>query len=265
MTETTTPQTGETGRTLVAEAKRSLLIRLGNRLKHARMRAKFTQAKAAQELGTSTQTVRNWESGRNEPPNTALTKLAALYNVPEDRFLRNLDAAISPAFTGPRFRYNRVFVEHDKMSQARREAGLTQAKVAEMTGLSLSAIRRYESGSANPATRTLLTLATIYNRPPGWFTARGHFTEQEAEIFAASIAPKQDALRQDPLPANDRVMATYYQIKQELSEEAKDRIVNFMLFTHDLDLSGYGDDFQRIGLNASPPTRRPDHRPAEST
>ena len=263
MMRSATPQIGEPGRTLVAEAKRSLLIRLGNRLSLSRRRARFTQAKAAQELGISTQTVRNWESGRNEPPHSALTKLEALYKVSEGHFLRNLDTAISPVLTGPKFRYNRVFVELDKMSQARKEAGLTQAKVAEMTGLSLSAIRRYESGSANPTTRALLTLATIYNRPAGWFTARGYFTERENEIFAASIAPRQDALRQEPLPPRDPVTATYDQIKQDLSEEAKSRIVNFMLFTHDLDLSGHGDDFQKVGLHASRPARLPDNTPSE--
>ena len=72
----------------------------------------------------------------------------------------------------------------------RREARLTQAEVADLTGLSLSAIRRYEYGSANPETGTLDTLASIYDKPAGWFTPRGYFTVKERYQFQQSVRPR---------------------------------------------------------------------------
>ena len=72
----------------------------------------------------------------------------------------------------------------------RREARLTQAEVADLTGLSLSAIRRYEYGSANPETGTLDTLARIYDKPAGWFTPRGYFTVKERYQFQQSVRPR---------------------------------------------------------------------------
>ena len=242
---------------VAAGAKRTVLIRLGNRLRRARARARLTQADAAQVVGTSAQTVRNWETGRHEPPMWAVKKLAENYNVSEDTFLENLDAPFGSAIPTPRFPYDRVLVEAEKLSEARRDAGLTQAKIAEMTGLSISAIRRYESGSANPATRTLQTLASIYNKEAGWFTARGYFTEEEEQRFDASTTVR---LSKDSQV--DLVIATYNVARPDLPDEAKQRIANFIVFTHRLVLSGYGDDFQRFGVdNNNPRTRQPDETP----
>ena len=238
-----TSHIAEDRRTIVAGAKRAVLVRLGNRLKRTRARAGLTQSAIAQELGVTAQTVRNWEAGRHEPPPEAIKKLADRYEVSEEALLAGLDAAIipGPRRGGPLFRYDRVNVDPGKLSEARKVAGFTQEGVARMTGHSASAIRRYESGSANPTTRTLETLATIYNRVAGWFTIRGYFTDEERMLFEASIA-----LGIEKGAEGDLVISTYNRARQDLSNDAKIRIANFILFTHQLDLSGYRDDFRRI-------------------
>ena len=184
-------------RSIGAGAKRQALVRLGVRLRLARTRSGLTQINVAQELGTTAQTVRNWETGKHEPPPATVKKLAERYRVNEERLLEGLDSAIVPSRPRPSwgFRYDRVVVDPDKLTEARNNAGLTQSRIADLTGLSLSTIRRYESRSANLsapttlATKTLETLATIYGRPAEWFTARGYFIEDERIRFAESVTP----------------------------------------------------------------------------
>ena len=145
---------------VAAGPKRTVLIRLGNRLRRARARARLTQADAAQVVGTSAQTVRNWETGRHEPPMWAVKKLAENYNVSEDTFLENLDAPFGSAIPTPRFPYDRVLVEAEKRprsSEARRDcSGYDTSKnlaLKWLTGRRLQHQRNiqahaHESGSA---------------------------------------------------------------------------------------------------------------------
>ena len=44
------------------------------------------------------------------------------------------------------------------------------------------------------------------------------------------------------------VLRAYDRVKQDLSDEAKLRIANFILFVHEMDISGRGDDFQHISV-----------------
>ena len=237
-------RTDEDRRTIGTGAKRTALSRLGTRLKRARRNSGLTQNDVADAVGATPQTVRNWEAGRNEPPPSAIRKLAKLYEVNEDTFVSELDPAIATSRnTGYGFPYDRVEIDPGKLVDARGDAGLTQAMVAELTGLSLSAIRRYESGEARPATKTLQAMASIYGRPAGWFTHRGHFTEDESTIFARSVITNPGTGSRDAL-----VLNAYSSVKQDLSDEAKLRIANFILCTHDLDISGHRNDVQVMSV-----------------
>ena len=224
-TEPTQPTDDQ--RSLRATGGRIALVRLGNRLRLARLQARLTQTEAALEVNTTGQTIRNWETARNEPPMWAIKKLAERYNVTEDSLLKDLTDPLLPPHPQLRFRYDRVTVDGNKLSQARRDAGLTQTRVSYMTGLLTKAISRYERGVSNPPARTLQVLASIYDRPAGWFTPRGHFTEEEQRIFDASTT-----LRVNPDSGTDPVLATYTVARPELTEEAKQRIVNFVVFTY---------------------------------
>ena len=221
-------------RTIGAGLKRTGLSRLGNRLRKARQDSGMTQSEVAEELGITAQTVRNWEAGRHEPSAKVISDLAERYRVSEEKLLGDLDAPSgSPVSAKPKFPYDRVPVDAGKLSEARRGAGLTQERVSGMTGLSLSAIRSYERGSARPATRTLEVLAGIYGRPAGWFMPRGNFTEEERKRFEASVSQGTDKEARD-----DPVTMAYGAAKVDLSEEEKRRIAGFIRFTHQQALSG---------------------------
>ena len=220
----------EDRRHIGSNAKRTALLQLGRRLRQARHNSHLTQVQVAQDLATSAQTVRNWEAGRHEPTGGAIKLLADLYHVSEKRFTEGLDTVIVPA-RGFRFRYNRVIVEPEKLAVARQDSMLTQAQVAELTGLSLSAIRRYEKGWANPETTTLETLASIYNRPAEWFTPRGYFTDDERHAFTESVTPGAANS-----PEGDMVNQVYNQTRAFLSDDARMRIAKFIKFTYDQEL-----------------------------
>ena len=231
----------EEKRSITAGAKRNTLLRLGNRLRQARGRSRMTQVQAAEMLEVTPQTVRNWESGRNEPPDSAVRKMAKLYGLTVESLLEDIDTTVIPVRPMWKSRYSRVVVDPEKMSEARRSAELTQAEVSELTGLSISAISRYEIGGANPGALTLEVLAGIYGRPAEWFTPAGHFTGEERERFEESVNPWWER-KESAGTVDDIVTDTYYLARQHLSEEGKLKIANFILFIEAVELSVYGDD-----------------------
>ena len=214
-------------RFLRASGGRRALVRLGNRLRRARLQARLTQAQAAEVVGNTTQTLRNWETARNEPPVWAIKKLAERYNVTEESLLEGLNDPLDPPRLPQRFPYDRVMVDGNKLSSARIDAGFSQVRVSYMTGLHPKAISRYEKDISNPAARTLQVLASLYDMPAGWFTPRGHFTEEEQQIFDASTT-----LRINPDSGTDLVLGTYMIARPDLTEEAKQQINNFIVFIH---------------------------------
>ena len=234
----------EEKRSIAASAKRAVLRRLGNRLRQARERCRMTQVRVAEILEVTPQTVRNWETGRSEPPDSAIRKMASLYELTVEIILDDiLDPSIVPARPRWGSRYNRVVVDPEKMSEARRSAGLTPSEVSELTGLGRSAISRYERGHGNPGTLTLEVLAGIYGKPPEWFTPEGHFTDEERKLYKESVNPWWDR-GESERTADDTVMERYYAASRHLSEEGKLKIANFILFIEAMELSVYGAGYE---------------------
>ena len=101
-------------------------------------------------------------------------------------------------------------------------------------------IRRYEKGSARPATGTLEVLASIYNKPAGWFMPLGYFTEEEERLYRESVGPQGERGAPDLL-----VMAAYDRARPNLPEEAKQRMINFIRLTQQQEISGHRDSTKR--------------------
>ena len=64
-----------------------------------------------------------------------------------------------------------ALVRGDRLKQARREAGLTLERAADVLGTSFNTIWRYEAEQHRPSGPTLYALASLYNRPVEWFFA----------------------------------------------------------------------------------------------
>lgn len=72
-----------------------------------------------------------------------------------------------------------------RIKQARKEAGLTQAELADHVGLSSDAVSKWENGHSTPGLLTLERLPAILNRPVEWFLGLDlDMTPDEAKLIA---------------------------------------------------------------------------------
>ena len=72
-------------RPIASAARQTALTTLGKKLRKARRNMRLTQQAVGDHLGVTAQTIRNWETGRNEPNSQAIASLASLYQLhPEE-------------------------------------------------------------------------------------------------------------------------------------------------------------------------------------
>lgn len=203
----------KSNRKVSTAAKQAALAALGKRLHAARINAGLTQQKAAERLGVTPQSVRNWESGRSEPAEEAVDKLAALYGVlPPQLTGQEPELPLEDRNQPPD---QRVDVEPRLLQEARRTSGLSQAEASEQAGVSIVTLRRYEQGTVRPTRAMMMRLALIYEKPVTWFHSGGG---------QGPPAPEH--------PHMDRAMRAYLLAQPDLSPGSVDSIADFILFTH---------------------------------
>ena len=203
----------KSNRKVATAAKQAALAALGKRLHAARINAGLTQQRVSERLGVTPQSVRNWESGRSEPAEETVDRLAALYGILPARLAGQ--APEQPPEDGEQSPDQRVGVEPRLLQEARRESGLRQAEAAEQAGVSIISLRRYEQGTVRPTRAMLMRLALIYEKPVAWFHSGGGQSPPEPE-----------------LPSMDRAMRAYLLAQPDLSPGSVDSIADFILFTH---------------------------------
>ena len=200
-------------RNIASAAKRTALAELGKWLQAARENTGLTQQAVADRLEVSTQTMRNWEAGRHEPTQGDIENLAALYCV-QPWQLR--EGSLPPGTEVQQRDWEpRVRVDPELLVQARRDAGLPQAKAAEQAGIKPSSLGRYEHGKSRPTRTTLRRLAAAYGKPLHWPDP-----EPPVETPAAEPPHMDDALR------------AYLKVQPDLDEESVSLIAGFILFAH---------------------------------
>lgn len=77
--------------------KTDFIILMGRRMKMARMSAGLTQAKVADELQVSRETIVSWEGGNKRASYEKLYALAELYQVPMGYFFGEYDTPLDRA------------------------------------------------------------------------------------------------------------------------------------------------------------------------
>ena len=63
-------------------------MNIGSKIKKSRTEAKITQEQAAEALGTSRQTISNWENEKSYPDIASVLKMSDLYGVSLDFLLK---------------------------------------------------------------------------------------------------------------------------------------------------------------------------------
>lgn len=154
--------------TVAAAGARVALRSYGQELRNARVPAGLRQEDVAGELGVSTQTVRNWESGRVEPSEEHKRRLGELLGEQLGDF-----AVFYEDLHSYNPKRNEPVVNGRSLREARRESGLTQAQAAETVGVNRNSIVRYENGASRPLPKILEQLSRLYGRSPDWFYGDG--------------------------------------------------------------------------------------------
>ncbi len=194
-------------------ARHAALSALGQRLRTARKHARITQQAAGEHLGVRTQTLRNWEAGRNEPEHSRLRALASLYGLHPDHFTTDTQPSPPPStLYRPGLRIN---VDPSLLVRARKDAGLSQAETARRSGVGISSIRRYEQGNARPTRAALSRLALIYGKSPSWPDP-----EPPGGAALVEISRMDDALR------------AYLELQPDLTPCSVKAIAKFTVFIH---------------------------------
>ena len=210
---------GRKTRRVASTAKQNALTKLGMRLRAAREDTGLTQQAVAERLEVTGQTVSNWEAGRHEPSGENMAMLAALYCVHQLEL--GADAPTVPAGIILRNPNQRVGVDPQLLVEARKQAGLPQSRAADRAGIRVQVLRNYEHGKARPTRATLRRLAIAYGKPASW----GDPEPLPGEIAAAE------------LPRMDEALRAYLKVQPDLTGESVGVIADFILFTHQRQLS----------------------------
>lgn len=191
-------------------AKRAAIAALGDRLRTLRIEAAMTQQQVARAVGVSTQSVRNWEAGRNGPGAEAFSKLSDLFNIPIGEIASPSQGQVDNAETRTAAPASRV--DPRRLRRARTELGMTQVEAAKKAGITKAIISQYETGQSIPSAATLRHLAEAYRRPATWFINDGPDSHGESEP--------------------DEAMSLYAVARPDLSHKDKGSIADFIAFLH---------------------------------
>ena len=202
-------------RPITSVARQTALTYLGKKLRKARRNMRLTQQAVSVHIGVTAQTIRNWETGRNEPSSKAFASLASLYLLhPEE--LR-ADAQLLPDNTHRTQARQRIDVDPQTLIRARNDAGLTQEAASSRSGIHISSIKRYERGNAKPTRTALQRLALIYGKPPLWL-------DPDCPNSIAILDPSR----------LDNALRIYLDLQPELDDTSVQAIGEFILLTHQM-------------------------------
>ena len=89
----------------------------------------------------------------------------------------------------------------EKLTQARKAAGLTQADIAARLSVSRQAVSRWESGQSKPSTEKLLALAKIYGVSLDWLCSDA---SDAGALVQEKNLDERDPVCNNELPTEDK-------------------------------------------------------------
>ena len=200
-------------RTIAAAARHAALSTLGKTLRRARLQAGLTQQAVGTHLGVTGQTIRHWETARNEPSREAIASLASLLGIPPEELSTGHQVLSSQDHFADST--ERIKVDPATLVRARKDARLSQEAAARRSGINITSIRRYERGSARPTKSALQRLALIYEKTTFWL---------QPECPNSAILLQPDQL--------DAALRIYLELQPELTTASIKAIGEFIISAH---------------------------------
>lgn len=142
----------------------------------ARKAAGLTQAELARLVGVSPWAVSKWELGERQPTGAAMRALSSLLGIDE-----GLGETVGPEEIGAAVR------------SCRAAAGLTQAQLSALAGVSKMGLSRIESGTAAPRQATLGAILSALVRSSESRRAAERVAGPLADIYFRSGGTLEDA------------------------------------------------------------------------
>lgn len=118
-------------------------------LKHLRKQKGIKQEELAEAVGAKRSTVGNWETGSREPDISMLVRITEYFNVTLDELvIKNMGPLL------PRYAENLCFL--------RKQHGMEQSDLAELLGVKVPVVSKYESGKLLISVDKLLILSDYF-------------------------------------------------------------------------------------------------------
>lgn len=127
-------------------------IRIGKRMKQARIKTGISQKEMAIRLGISRSSYSNYENEHREPGINLIYSFCKEVNMTIDELIQIEFMAIGQSI--------KMNIDTGKqIKEARVKAKLTQEKLAQKAGISVFTLQKYESGDRNPKIESLQKIA----------------------------------------------------------------------------------------------------------
>lgn len=128
------------------------------RIKELRIQNNISQKDLAETIGVAPNTLSQYETGKREPDNSTLIKLAQYFGVTVDYLLKNETPSEVPPNFPARLKY------------LREQKGETQEQLAEAMGYNLEDIDAWENGTLEADFKTKVQLASHFNSTMDFLT-----------------------------------------------------------------------------------------------
>jgi len=124
-----------------------------------RIEVGLSQTQIANALGYSVQLISLWESGKNTPSITVLSKYASLLNVDLEGIIYSKDHKTNTH--SDEYSFNQEEFSKN-LKKLRKHKGITQKELASAISCPTNAIIRFEKGTSTPSIEQLIKLAEYY-------------------------------------------------------------------------------------------------------
>ncbi len=133
-------------------------IRIGKRMKQARIKTGISQKEMAIRLGIHRSSYSNYENEHREPDINMIYSFCKEVNMTIDELIRMEFMTVDKNF--------KMNINTGKqIKEARVKAKLTQEKLAQKAGISVFTLQKYESGDRNPKIESLQKIANDFGIP----------------------------------------------------------------------------------------------------
>lgn len=157
------------------------------RIKELRIQNNISQKDLAEIIGVAPNTLSQYETGKREPDNSTLIKLAQYFGVTVDYLLKNETPSEVPPNFPARLKY------------LREQKGLSYEQMADDIGYTPAEIEAWESGRKKAEFKTLTELVAYFDTTVDYLTGNDAPEEEQMEVLGHHLGRILTGKKNKPL------------------------------------------------------------------